>query len=131
MAGNKKNATKGKSPKSSDAKSEDSKPKKRGWDEIESLFSDGKKQKKEQKSEEAAEKKKKKELQKARRNQSQQQAPKAGGEWVDDGLGGVYNSEGYTGRVEDGVKVFKAHILRKPNAGETPDCPFDCKCCYI
>jgi hypothetical protein len=52
-------------------------------------------------------------------------------EWVDDGLGGVYNREGYTGRVEDGVRVFKAHVLRKPNSGQTPLCPFDCDCCFI
>ena len=52
-------------------------------------------------------------------------------EWVDDGLGGRFNAEGFTGRVEDGVKVFKAHVLSKPNAGTTAQCPFDCDCCYI
>lgn len=51
--------------------------------------------------------------------------------WVDDGLGGKYNAEGYTGRVEDGVKVFKAHVLNKPNSGTTKNCPFDCDCCFI
>ena len=51
--------------------------------------------------------------------------------WVDDGLGGKYNAEGYTGRVEDGVKVFKAHVLNKPNSGTTKKCPFDCDCCFI
>jgi len=51
--------------------------------------------------------------------------------WVDDGLGGKFNNEGYTGRVEDGVKVFKAHVLNRPTAGTTKDCPFDCQCCFI
>lgn len=53
------------------------------------------------------------------------------GDWVDDGLGGKYNHEGYTGRVEDGVKVFKAHVLNRPGSGQTKDCPFDCDCCFI
>lgn len=52
-------------------------------------------------------------------------------QWMEDGLGGKFNREGYTGRIEDGVKIFKAHILSKPNAGSTSDCPFDCDCCYI
>jgi hypothetical protein len=51
--------------------------------------------------------------------------------WKDDGLGGKFNSEGYTGRVEDGVKVFKAHMLNKPNFGSSKDCPFECQCCFI
>ncbi|KAL7561931.1 hypothetical protein ACA910_022490 [Epithemia clementina (nom. ined.)] len=51
--------------------------------------------------------------------------------WVDDGLGGKYNSEGFTGRVEDGVKIFKAHVLNKPEAGKSNKCPFDCDCCFI
>jgi hypothetical protein len=51
--------------------------------------------------------------------------------WVDDGLGGKFNREGYTGRVEDGVKVFKAHVLNKPGFGQSKDCPFDCECCFI
>lgn len=51
--------------------------------------------------------------------------------WVDDGLGGKFNREGYTGRVEDGVKVFKAHVLNKPGFGQSKDCPFDCDCCFI
>jgi len=53
------------------------------------------------------------------------------GQWVDDGLGGKYNSEGYTGRVEDGMKIFKTHLLQSAESGKTPDCPFDCKCCFI
>jgi hypothetical protein len=55
----------------------------------------------------------------------------SGKEWVDDGLGGRFNHEGFTGRVEDGVKVFKAHVLNRPTAGKTKDCPFDCQCCFI
>jgi hypothetical protein len=46
-------------------------------------------------------------------------------------LGGKFNREGYTGRVEDGVKVFKAHVLNKPGFGRSKDCPFDCDCCFI
>lgn len=52
-------------------------------------------------------------------------------EWKDDGLGGKFNHEGFTGRREDGVKVFKAHLFNKPNFGKTPECPFDCNCCFI
>mmetsp|Transcript_3664 Transcript_3664/g.6936 ORF Transcript_3664/g.6936 Transcript_3664/m.6936 type:complete len:165 (+) Transcript_3664:64-558(+) len=52
-------------------------------------------------------------------------------EWVDDGLGGVFDAEGFTGRKEDGVKVFKAHLFNKKGFGTTKDCPFDCDCCYI
>lgn len=53
------------------------------------------------------------------------------GDWVDDGLGGKYNSEGFTGRRLDGMKIFKAHVLNRPNAGISKDCPFDCQCCFI
>lgn len=101
---------------------------KRGFDEIDSLFAD-KKAKKElqQKDEERARK-----CKDAAKDRLRDHATKnSGGDWVDDGLGGIYNKEGYTGRVEDGVRVFKAHILSKPNAGSTPNCPFDCDCCYI
>ena len=52
-------------------------------------------------------------------------------EWVYDGLGGKFNRDGYTGRVEGGVKVFKAHLFNKSGFGDTKDCPFDCKCCFI
>lgn len=99
-----------------------------GWDEIEGLLKSGKKKKKEQKEEldelERNRKKKKK-------SQPPNHPPNSSAKWLDDGLGGVYNSEGFTGRVEDGVKVFKAHLLQKQNAGQSPDCPFDCDCCYI
>jgi hypothetical protein len=55
------------------------------------------------------------------------------GEWVDDGLGGKFNSEGFTGRREEqtGFKVYKAHVLNKKGFGTTSQCPFDCDCCYI
>lgn len=117
--------------------------KKRGWDEIESLFDDKKKKEKEQ----AATAAKEEGLRKARRKQhkaaqsaaeppeKRATAAKVEGSevagWVNDGLGGKFNTEGFTGRVEDGVKIFKAHVLSKPNAGQTADCPFDCDCCYI
>mmetsp|Transcript_30488 Transcript_30488/g.45121 ORF Transcript_30488/g.45121 Transcript_30488/m.45121 type:complete len:129 (+) Transcript_30488:163-549(+) len=52
-------------------------------------------------------------------------------EWADDGLGGKFNREGYTGRVEGGVKVFKAHLFNKKDFGKSAECPFDCNCCYI
>jgi len=52
-------------------------------------------------------------------------------EWVDDGLGGKFNKDGYTGRVEGGVKVFKAHLFNRKNFGNTALCPFDCDCCFI
>ena len=51
--------------------------------------------------------------------------------WQDDGLGGKYNREGYTGRTEGGVKVFKAHLFNQKNFGDSKDCPFDCDCCFI
>ena len=53
------------------------------------------------------------------------------GEWANDGLGGVFDKEGFTGRVEDGQKVFKAHLFNKKGFGTTKDCPFDCDCCFI
>lgn len=53
------------------------------------------------------------------------------GKWVDDGLGGVYNKDGWTGRTDDGLKVYKAHLFNKKGFGTTKDCPFDCDCCFI
>ncbi len=55
------------------------------------------------------------------------------GEWVDDGLGGKFNSEGFTGRRDEhsGFKVYKAHLFNKKGFGTTSQCPFDCDCCYI
>jgi len=52
-------------------------------------------------------------------------------EWVNDGLGGVFDNEGFTGRKEEGVKVFKAHLFNKKGFGTSKDCPFDCECCFI
>lgn len=106
--------------------------KKRGWDEIESLFDTKKaKTKQDQKDEDAAASKRKKNKKKTIGKPAPDCTRKETSEWVDDGLGGRYNGEGFTGRVQDGVKVFKAHLLSKPNAGNTPECPFDCDCCFI
>ena len=52
-------------------------------------------------------------------------------EWADDGLGGKFNQEGFTGRKEQGVNVYKAHLFNKKDFGKTSDCPFDCDCCFI
>eukprot|EP00956_Cyclotella_meneghiniana_P032734 scaffold91094_cov75-Cyclotella_meneghiniana.AAC.9 len=52
--------------------------------------------------------------------------------WASDGLGGVFNGEGYTGRKDEGGhRVFKAHLMNKEGFGMSKDCPFDCDCCYI
>ncbi|KAL7518765.1 hypothetical protein ACHAWX_003571 [Stephanocyclus meneghinianus] len=52
--------------------------------------------------------------------------------WASDGLGGVFNGEGYTGRRDEGGhRVFKAHLMNKEGFGNTKDCPFDCDCCFI
>ena len=53
------------------------------------------------------------------------------GEWANDGLGGVFDADGFTGRKEGGSKIYKAHLFNKKGFGTTEDCPFDCKCCYI
>lgn len=105
--------------------------KKRDWSEIEQLFE-------KKKAKQKAESKHKKNVMEVKAYRSKKNvcvAEKTPGaqssEWVDDGLGGIYNSEGFTGRVEDGVKIFKAHVLSKPNAGKTNLCPFDCDCCFI
>lgn len=105
-----------------------------GLNEIDALFDDKKQQKKQLQQEEQKQTKLKK--------QKQQSASKSSNgrkdllsmrekEWKDDGLGGKYNKEGFTGRREDGVKVYKAHLLNQRDFGNTPDCPFDCSCCYI
>mmetsp|Transcript_15169 Transcript_15169/g.22620 ORF Transcript_15169/g.22620 Transcript_15169/m.22620 type:complete len:81 (-) Transcript_15169:234-476(-) len=56
----------------------------------------------------------------------------ASGEWVDDGLGGIYNNEGWTGRRTsgDGLRIFKTHLLKIGDGGGTPQCPWDCQCCF-
>ncbi|MGK3747634.1 MAG: hypothetical protein ACI8RD_004392 [Bacillariaceae sp.] len=106
-------------------------------DEFDALFSDKKKQDKQTKKEEAVEEAAIKAAKKARRkndgpsSSSSSSTSFRGEDWVDDGLGGKFNKEGYTGRVEDGIKIFKAHILNKPKSGQTNDCPFDCDCCFI
>ena len=54
------------------------------------------------------------------------------GAWIDDGLGGVFNKEGFTGRqTDDGMKIFKAHLFNDKAFGKTKECPFDCQCCFI
>ena len=127
-------ASKSSVPLKNDGQEDGEKTGKRGWSEIENIFD----KKKEQKRAKAAAEKEKKDARKKRdvakprpkppKSQGKNHNP---GDWVDDGLGGVYNEEGYTGRIEDGMKIFKAHVLKKPNAGETAKCPFDCDCCFI
>mmetsp|Transcript_26524 Transcript_26524/g.37385 ORF Transcript_26524/g.37385 Transcript_26524/m.37385 type:complete len:152 (+) Transcript_26524:211-666(+) len=113
-----------------------------GLDEIDALFEDKKtikkrKQQEEQEAvrEEEAERKRQKQEQNDKKSKLQYNRhdilQMSDREWVDDGLGGKFNSEGFTGRKHDGVKVFKAHLFNKPNFGDTKDCPFDCDCCYI
>jgi hypothetical protein len=105
-----------------------------GLDEIDSMFSEKKKRTNEQDAEISREKKQKKKIGPSRRKGTQSLVEGIGGsssEWVNDGLGGKINGEGFTGRVSEGVKVFKAHALNKPNFGNSKDCPFDCDCCYI
>ena len=69
-------------------------------------------------------------------------APRGGGslaamsaeEWRDDGLGGVFNRDGWTGRRnKEGMRIFKTHLLMRQSevfrgGGK---CPFDCNCCFI
>jgi len=52
-------------------------------------------------------------------------------EWKDDGLGGVYDKNGWTGRTtEDGLRIYKKHLLKiQEGGGESELCPFDCECC--
>jgi hypothetical protein len=113
--------------------------KKRGWDAIESLFDDKKQDKKDRHVEQQEQKKLNDEYRRQQKAERAKSSTSASGttnfsakeKWADDGLGGKYNSEGFTGRVQDGVKVFKAHLLSKPGAGSTDQCPFDCECCYM
>ena len=116
------------SAKKPKAKHDDKKEKRSagGLDEIDSLFAEKKKHKQEAAASKEAEKQKQKQKKKA-----PPRASTSATDWVDDGLGGIYNSEGYTGRVEDGMKIFKTHLLQSSKSGTTPDCPFDCDCCYI
>ena len=62
-------------------------------------------------------------------------------EWRDDGLGGIYNRDGWTGRKsKEGLKIFKTHLLmrqderfekRQKEKMKSGKCPFDCSCCFI
>jgi hypothetical protein len=116
----------------------DSKGGSAGLEEIDSMFLQKKRTKSEIKEAEIKEeisKKKRLSESKSTRHKGNGSIPSRAGEtrtnWADDGLGGKYNAEGYTGRIQDGCKVFKAHILNKPNFGNSKDCPFDCDCCFI
>ena len=95
-----------------------------GLEEIDSLFEKKKRSKVESKMQNDKKKRRKVSTHVEREGRIQ-------GEWTDDGLGGKFNAEGFTGRVEDGCKIFKAHVLNKPNFGYSKDCPFDCDCCFI
>eukprot|EP00747_Dinoflagellata_sp_TGD_P169582 gnl/TRDRNA2_/TRDRNA2_198912_c0_seq1.p1 gnl/TRDRNA2_/TRDRNA2_198912_c0~~gnl/TRDRNA2_/TRDRNA2_198912_c0_seq1.p1 ORF type:complete len:179 (+),score=45.43 gnl/TRDRNA2_/TRDRNA2_198912_c0_seq1:36-539(+) len=57
-----------------------------------------------------------------------------GDEWTDDGLGGVYDKDGWTGRRTSGdsLRIFKSHLIKvnAKGSGNTPLCPFDCECCF-
>ncbi|GAB5365431.1 hypothetical protein AAMO2058_001057400 [Amorphochlora amoebiformis] len=69
--------------------------------------------------------------------QETSKSSKKSDEWLDDGLGGRYDKEGFTGRNtldDDRFRIFKIDELKKqnkPNSGKTPLCPFDCECCFI
>jgi hypothetical protein len=121
------------SSKTSSGKKRPQKESGNGMDEIDSLFAEKKKKQRleteEVKSREQAEKSNSKNQ--AKRTKSSNGTSASSKDWVDDGLGGKYNAEGYTGRVQDGIKIFKAHLLNKSKHGNTPECPFDCKCCFI
>ena len=49
------------------------------------------------------------------------------GVWTDDGLGGIYNKEGWTGRrtESDQLRISKAHLIQVGQGGGTPLCPFE------
>jgi len=56
--------------------------------------------------------------------------------WINDGLGGKYDPQGFTGRKTkgDNLRIFKLHVLKAQNkacSGKTASCPFDCDCCFI
>mmetsp|Transcript_2778 Transcript_2778/g.3279 ORF Transcript_2778/g.3279 Transcript_2778/m.3279 type:complete len:201 (-) Transcript_2778:262-864(-) len=126
-----------------------------GIDEIDALFATKKEQHKEQRKQEAEENKRRDEQ---RKMIFQENTASSGGldnlkkvkkikldhdktdvrkiqkgEWANDGLGGVFDVEGFTGRKEAGTgyKIYKAHLFNKKGFGTTKDCPFDCDCCYI
>jgi hypothetical protein len=102
------------------------KKKSSGLDEIDSLFSAKKRAKEEVKKEKVQKKKRRTDL------PSRKPPTQSVSGWTDDGLGGRYNSEGYTGRKEEGgSRIFKAHLFNKPGFGQSKACPFDCDCCFI
>ena len=121
------------------------KQKPNGWNDIESLFDTAKEEKRQNNAKTNSKKKKKKLLDRgsgcnrkfsspsvSAPHKGKSSSSSSGNDtWVDDGLGGKYNSEGYTGRIEDGVKIFKTHLLQCSTSGQTDQCPFDCKCCFI
>jgi Eukaryotic protein of unknown function (DUF1764) len=120
-------STKGKIEKGTSSSTETNDIAVAAWnDTIEDLFR-GKKEKKKKLLEDQERKQKQKKVQSS--NSSQQ--------WTDDGLGGVFDPEGFTGRRTsdgDNVRIFKAHVLggaQNAKAGTTPLCPFDCQCCFI
>jgi hypothetical protein len=101
-----------------------------GLDEIDALFADKKRTGKAKC--ETNQQVAKKRQEKKKNVSSRQQLDKLNEhDWIDDGLGGKFNKDGFTGRREDGVRVYKAHVLNKKDFGNSPDCPFDCDCCYI
>eukprot|EP00978_Attheya_sp_CCMP212_P016319 scaffold42639_cov37-Attheya_sp.AAC.2 len=107
-----------------------------GLDAIESLFQTAKQEKKElQQEQEEEEQQQKKKTQKSKLKTNvkgdRRDLPSQKGTWVNDGLGGKFDNEGFTGRKESGVKIFKAHTFNKQGFGQTPQCPFDCDCCFI
>ena len=130
------NGTQSKKRKIPDSGASDKGGKSGGIDEFDMLFSEKKKQDRQTKEDEAKREAARKAAKKARHksdvaSKKNRITDASGSEWVDDGLGGKYNKDGYTGRIEDGMKIFKRHILNKPGAGTTKDCPFDCNCCFI
>ena len=44
----------------------------------------------------------------------------------------IVNPEAPLERIdkETGLPVYKAHLLKVGEGGGTPDCPFDCSCCF-
>lgn len=120
-------------------KGEASLAKRKGENEIDALFAS----KKAKKKEESIEKQKQKNIHKSNKRSNVINKSLNGDrsdidnmkkcEWVDDGLGGVFDKDGFTGRKEQrsGFKIYKAHLMNKKGFGQTKDCPFDCDCCYI
>jgi hypothetical protein len=115
-----------------EAKEEEEAPQEKpnGLDEIDALFADKKRTSNAKCETNQREAKKRQEKKKPVSSRQELDKLKKH-DWVDDGLGGRFNKDGFTGRREDGVRVYKAHVLNKKDFGNSPDCPFDCDCCYI